>query len=47
MRPHTIDVFVRPEMAHAPSELRTVRGNVAQRPAWMDWLQYLMSAPTS
>ena len=29
-RLHTIDVFVRPESAHAPSTLRTVRGfNVA------------------
>ena len=39
-RLHTIDVFVRPEMAHAPSELRTVRGfNVAHATgSGMDWL---------
>ncbi len=39
-RQHTIDVFVRPEAAHAPSSLRTVRGfNVAYATgAGMDWL---------
>jgi anti-sigma factor RsiW len=39
-RLHTIDVFVRPEMAHGPSELRTVRGfNVAHATgSGMDWL---------
>jgi len=39
-RLHTIDVFVRPELAHAPSALRTVRGfNVAHATgAGMDWL---------
>jgi anti-sigma factor RsiW len=39
-RLHTIDVFVRPEMAHAPSELRTLRGfNVAHATgSGMDWL---------
>jgi anti-sigma factor RsiW len=39
-RLHTIDVFVRPEVAHAPSALRTVRGfNVAHATgAGMDWL---------
>ena len=39
-RLHTIDVFVRPELAHAPSALRTVRGfNVAHATgSWMDWL---------
>jgi anti-sigma factor RsiW len=39
-RLHTIDVFVRPELAHAPSALRTVRGfNVAHATgSGMDWL---------
>ena len=39
-RQHTIDVFVRPESAHAPSALRTVRGfNVAHATgSGMDWL---------
>ena len=39
-RQHTIDVFVRPEFAHAPSTLRTVRGfNVAHASgSGMDWL---------
>jgi anti-sigma factor RsiW len=39
-RLHTIDVFVRPELAHAPSALRTVRGfNVAHAAgSGMDWL---------
>jgi anti-sigma factor RsiW len=39
-RLHTIDVFVRPEFAHAPSALRTVRGfNVAHATgSGMDWL---------
>lgn len=39
-RQHTIDVFVRPESAHAPSGLRTVRGfNVAHATgSGMDWL---------
>ncbi len=39
-RLHTIDVFVRPEAAHAPSALRTVRGfNVAPATgSGMDWL---------
>jgi anti-sigma factor RsiW len=39
-RLHTIDVFVRPEGAHAPSALRTVRGfNVAHATgSEMDWL---------
>ena len=38
-RQHTIDVFVRPELAHAPSALRTVRGfNVAHATgSGMDW----------
>src|ERR1700681_2213232 len=39
-RLHTIDVFVRPESAHVPSALRTVRGfNVAHATgSGMDWL---------
>jgi anti-sigma factor RsiW len=39
-RLHTIDVFVRPESAHAPSTLRTVRGfNVVHATgSGMDWL---------
>lgn len=39
-RQHTIDVFVRPESAHAPAALRTVRGfNVAHaNGSGMDWL---------
>src|SRR5258705_6954262 len=39
-RLHTIDVFVRPELAHAPSASRTVRGfNVAHATgSGMDWL---------
>jgi anti-sigma factor RsiW len=39
-RQHAIDVFVRPELAHAPSALRTVRGfNVAHATgSSMDWL---------
>ena len=39
-RQHTIDVFVRPESAHAPTALRTVRGfTVAHASAsGMDWL---------
>lgn len=39
-RQHTIDVFVRPELAHAPSALGTVRGfNVAHATgSGMDWL---------
>jgi anti-sigma factor RsiW len=39
-RLHTIDVFVRPESAHAPSALRTLRGfNVAHATgSGMDWL---------
>ena len=39
-RQHTIDVFVRPESARAPSALRTVRGfNVAHATgSGMDWL---------
>jgi len=39
-RLHTIDVFVRPESAHAPPALRTVRGfNVAHATgSGMDWL---------
>jgi anti-sigma factor RsiW len=39
-RLHTIDVFVRPEFAHAPSALRTLRGfNVAHATgSGMDWL---------
>jgi anti-sigma factor RsiW len=39
-RLHTIDVFVRPESAHAPSALRTVRGfNVVHATgSGMDWL---------
>jgi len=39
-RQHTIDVFVRPELAHAPPALRTVRGfNVAHvTGSGMDWL---------
>jgi len=39
-RLHTIDVFVRPEVAHAPSALRTVRGfNIAHATgSGMDWL---------
>jgi anti-sigma factor RsiW len=39
-RQHTIDVYVRPELAHAPSALRTVRGfNVAHATgSGMDWL---------
>jgi anti-sigma factor RsiW len=39
-RQHTIDVFVRPELAHAPSALRTVRGfNIAHATgSGMDWL---------
>jgi len=39
-RLHTIDVFVRPESAHAPSALRTVRGfDVAHATgSGMDWL---------
>ncbi|HEX4583669.1 MAG TPA: zf-HC2 domain-containing protein [Burkholderiaceae bacterium] len=39
-RQHTIDVFVRPESARAPSEPRTVRGfNVAHATgSGMDWL---------
>jgi anti-sigma factor RsiW len=39
-RLHTIDVFVRPELAHAPSALRAVRGfNVAHATgSGMDWL---------
>ena len=39
-RLHTIDVFVRPESAHAPSALRTVRGfNVARATgSGMDWV---------
>lgn len=39
-RLHTIDVFVRPGSAHAPSALRTVRGfNVARATgSGMDWL---------
>jgi anti-sigma factor RsiW len=39
-RLHTIDVFVRPELAHAPSALRTVRGfNVVHATgSGMDWL---------
>jgi anti-sigma factor RsiW len=39
-RQHTIDVFVRPELAHAPSVLRTVCGfNVAHATgSGMDWL---------
>ncbi len=39
-RKHTIDVFVRPELTHAPSALRTVRGfNVAHATgSGMDWL---------
>jgi anti-sigma factor RsiW len=38
-RLHTIDVFVRPESAHAPSALRSVRGfNVAHATgSGMDW----------
>lgn len=39
-RQHTIDVFVRPELTHAPSASRTVRGfNVAHATgSSMDWL---------
>ena len=39
-RLHTIDVFVRPELAHAPSALRTLRGfNVVHATgSGMDWL---------
>lgn len=39
-RLHTIDVFVRPELAHGPSALRTIRGfNVAHATgSGMDWL---------
>jgi anti-sigma factor RsiW len=39
-RQHTIDVFVRPESAHAPAALRAVRGfNVAHAAgSGMDWL---------
>jgi anti-sigma factor RsiW len=39
-RLHTIDVFVRPESAHAPSALRSLRGfNVAHATgSGMDWL---------
>jgi anti-sigma factor RsiW len=39
-RQHTIDVFVRPRSAHAPSALRTVRGfNIAHATGSdMDWL---------
>lgn len=39
-RQHTIDVFVRPQSAHAPSAPRNVRGfNVAHATGWgMDWL---------
>ena len=39
-RLHTIDVFVRPESAHAPSTLRTVRGfNVVHATgSGMDWI---------
>jgi anti-sigma factor RsiW len=39
-RQHTIDVFVRPELARAPTALRTVRGfNVAHvTGSGMDWL---------
>jgi anti-sigma factor RsiW len=39
-RLHTIDVFVRPESAHVPAALRTVRGfNVAHATGYgMDWL---------
>jgi anti-sigma factor RsiW len=39
-RLHTIDVFVRPELVHAPSALRTLRGfNVAHATgSGMDWL---------
>jgi anti-sigma factor RsiW len=39
-RQHVIDVFVRPELAHAPSALRTVRGfNVAHATgSGMEWL---------
>jgi anti-sigma factor RsiW len=46
-RLHTIDVFVRPESAHAPSALRTLRGfNVVHvTGSGMDWLAVSDASP--